>query len=184
MARKMKRVSKDEWLQKALEVLRRQGIEAIRVERIAAELGIAKSGFYWHFRDRDDLIRQMVDYWAQEFTEVVSANLELLKGSPEARLRRIARLILDHDLTQYDLAFRAMAEADPALARRVNKVYKARLDYIGSIFRDLGFKGEELDMRTRLFVCYHSWERTTFMRQSRSSLRAMIARRIELLTRR
>ena len=37
-----------------------------------------------------------------------------------------------------------------------------RLDYLRKIFAELGFKGDELEMRSRLFVCYHAWEDTVF----------------------
>ena len=54
-----KRVSKAQWLERALEVLETEGLQGVRVERLARDLGIAKAGFYWHFRDRSDL-RQTV----------------------------------------------------------------------------------------------------------------------------
>ena len=76
----MKRVSKAEWLQTALNLLDEEGVEAIRVERLARELGISKSGFYWHFKDRDDLRSQILDYWVHEFNEVVTANPTLQEG--------------------------------------------------------------------------------------------------------
>ena len=64
----MKRVSKNDWLQAAWNVLGDHGVEAMRVQRIAKELGISMSGFYCHFDNRDDLRNQMVDYWAQKTT--------------------------------------------------------------------------------------------------------------------
>ena len=56
-----KRVSKGEWLDMALDILTHEGIEGVRIERLADRLGISKSGFYWHFRDRDDLYRQLLE---------------------------------------------------------------------------------------------------------------------------
>jgi len=47
-------------------------------------------------------------------------------------------------------------------AEAVAQVYRVRLAYIREAFRELGFKGEELEMRTRLYVCYHSWEAAMF----------------------
>ena len=58
-----KRVSKAEWLAQSLEVLAAEGVQGVRVERLARDLGIAKAGFYWHFRDRRDLMQSLLDYW-------------------------------------------------------------------------------------------------------------------------
>jgi AcrR family transcriptional regulator len=180
---KVKRVSKAEWLQTALKLLEAEGVEAIRVERLARELGISKSGFYWHFKDRDELREQMVEYWAHEFTEVVTANPLMREGAPRIRLEQTMLMILDHDLTRYEVPMRAWAEADPGIARRVHQVYRQRLDFLREIFRDLGFEGDELEMRARLFTCYHTWERPMFPKESKKSLRRLIGLRVALLAR-
>lgn len=179
----MKRVSKAEWLKAALELLGKEGVEAIRVERIARELGISKSGFYWHFKNRDDLRKHMVDYWAHEFSEVVTANPMILEGSPRKRLEQTMEMFLDHDLTIYEVPMRTWAETDPAIAKRLRQVYRQRMEYLRQIFRDLGFDGDELEVRTRLFFCYHTFERAIFPTESKKSLRKLIRLRVELLAR-
>ena len=47
----------------------------------------------------------------------------------------------------------------------------------------LGFKGDDLAMRSMLFVCYQSWESVMFPEIPRKRRRELIAKRIELLTR-
>ncbi len=139
---------------------RRRG--GIRIERLARDLNIAKSGFYWHFKDRKDLLNKVLDYWAYEYTSVVAQNPQLQRASPESRLNQAARMIRLHKLTKYDVSMRAWAEHDAMAAEAVAQVYQMRLAYIREAFRDLGFKGDELEMRTRLYVCYHSWETAMF----------------------
>ena len=179
----MKRVSKAEWLQKALDLLEAEGVEAIRVERLARELGISKSGFYWHFKDREDLRAQMVGYWMHEFNEVLTANPTLREGTPRERLQRTMLMILENDLTRYELPMRAWAEADPGISRRVGQAYRKRLVFLREIFRDLGFEGDDLEVRARLFLCHGTWERVMFPKQSKRSLRKLIRTRVDLLSR-
>jgi len=177
----MKRISKAEWLNAALVLLEKEGPEALRVERVARKLGISKSGFYWHFKDRDDLRRHIVDYWAHEFTKVVTDNPLLAEGDPRDRLENTMVMILEHDLTRYELHMRAWAQADPGIARRIQRVYNMRIEFVKQIFHDLGFRGDELEMRTRLFVVYQMWERATFRSDTKKSLRGLIQRRVALL---
>jgi AcrR family transcriptional regulator len=73
------RKKKADWLEAALDVFEKEGIEGVRVERLARGLNVAKSGFYWHFKDRDDLHEQMLRYWEDEFTGVVTLNVELVR---------------------------------------------------------------------------------------------------------
>ena len=176
-----KHVSKAEWLSLALDVLSSEGIQGVRVERLARDIGIAKSGFYWHFRDRSDLLQNILDYWAHEYTAVITENAGLLEGDPNKRLYRAMVMILDHDLTKYDLAIRDWAAHDPAAAKAVRLVYRMRLEFVRSIFSDLGFRGQQLEMRTRLFVGYHSWEMTMFGDLSKDERRKLLRLRYKLL---
>jgi hypothetical protein len=38
------------------------------------------------------------------------------------------------------------------VARIVESVDRTRLDFVGRLFRQLGYRGNDLDLRTRLFV--------------------------------
>ena len=176
-----RRVSKGEWLARALEVLRSEGFQGIRVERLARDLGIAKAGFYWHFRDRRDLMQSLLDHWTRESTAVVTENPELVEGDPEKRLYKTMVVILDRDLAKYDLAIRDWAARDPDAAKAIRLVYRKRLEFVRGIFSDLGFRGQQLEMRTRLLVCYHSWEQTMFEDSPKEERHKLLRLRLKLL---
>jgi len=157
-----KRVSKAQWLAKALDTLESSGVEAVKIERLAKAFGISRSGFYWHFKNRQDLLGHLLDYWVREYTSVVTDNPDVVKLDPKKRLLTTMEMIRDKHLTKYDLAMTSWAKLDPQVHRVVKKVVKMRLNYLRVIFAELGFEGDELEMRARLFVCYHSWEDTMF----------------------
>ncbi|MCP3877679.1 MAG: TetR/AcrR family transcriptional regulator [Sulfitobacter sp.] len=177
-------VSKAQWLEKGLEALSTGGASALTIEGLARSLGIARAGFYWHFKGRDDLLKQLLDHWIAETTAVITADERLLALDPKARLTRVAEMVIDHNLERYDMAFRQWALAEARAMRAVRKVNRLRLEFVGGAFGELGFTGDELEMRTLLFVCYHTWEASTFRELSRKRRRALIEKRIELLTRR
>ncbi|KPJ76361.1 MAG: hypothetical protein AMJ54_11915 [Deltaproteobacteria bacterium SG8_13] len=162
MTNKINRVSKDQWLAKALEALEEGGIEAVKVGRLAKALGISRSGFYWHFKNRQELFDHLLDYWTREYTGIVTDNPDLMKLDPKKQLLASMEMIRDNHLGKFDLAMTLWAKTDSNIRKVVNEVVKMRLDYLRAIFAELGFKGDELEMRTRLFVCYHAWEDTVF----------------------
>ncbi len=180
--KKTRRVSKAQWLDMALEVLETDGVTGVRIEILAKRLEISKSGFYWHFKNRDHLLKDMLDYWSHELTEVVTENPQLLTLKPKGRLIKTAEMILEHDLTRYEIPIRQWALQDAVAARAVRKVNRLRLDFIGGAFSELGFTGDDLDMRTMLFTCYHTWEAPMFREISRKRRRDLIAKRIDFLT--
>lgn len=160
--KKNKRVSKDQWLAKALDTLESSGVEGVKIERFAKALGISRSGFYWHFNNRQDLLEHLLEFWVRKYTGVVSDNPDVKKLDPKKRLLTVMNMIRDKNLTKYDLAINAWVKVDPLARKVVKKVVNIRLGFLRSIFAELGFDGDELEMRARLFVCYHSWEDTMF----------------------
>ena len=54
------------------------------------------------------------------------------------------------------------AKIDPLVDKVVKKVIKIRLDFTRAMFEELGFDGDELEMRARMFLCYHAWEEVMF----------------------
>mgnify|MGYP000129674944 FL=1 len=63
--------------------------------------------------------------------------------------------------------------------QRANKL---RSDFIRKAFSELGFTGDELEMRTMLFTCYHTWEASMFPGVSRKRRKELIGKRLDLLT--
>lgn len=151
---KKKRTSKYEWVEAALVVLEREGVDGIKIDRLARNLKIAKSGFYWHFQDRAKLLKEVLSYWRTEYTEVVINNGKQLDLPPEELLYAVMKMIEEHALDRYETHMKAWAGHDPEAAAVMADVYQQRFEFIRSIFSDMGFSGCDLDMRTRLWLCY------------------------------
>ena len=60
-----------------LDALRKGGVAAVRVERLAGDVGVTKGSFYHHFRDRGALLDALLDYWAREMTDAEFARAPL-----------------------------------------------------------------------------------------------------------
>lgn len=157
-----KRVGKQDWLDAALDLLKKSGIEAVRVERLAEKLGVAKSGFYYHFRDREGLLAQLLQHWVSVDHLPILEDRQLVKEPPEKRLLAIAEAVDRANLSRYDLAIRQWARTD----QKVRRVWRAemdkRLQIIRGLFSELGYSDDDLEMRVRLFVGYHVSERELF----------------------
>jgi len=176
-------ISRDEWILEALNVLNESGIDQVTVHNLARRLGIARSGFYWHFKDRNALHEAMLRDWERLTTRTISDNKEIASLDPTDRLFRIAELVQDFDLNGYDIALNHWAVQSKKAARRVRRVFKLRSRFVRQAFADLGFEGQALETRTMLFVCTTMTEWVAFPDIPRKKRRAMTRERIELLTR-
>lgn len=175
------RLSRDEWIEKALDVLMTEGGSVLTIDNLVKELGVSRGSFYWHFKDRTDFVRHLVDYWLEIFTKEVTVEISELKETAEKRLLSLATHIVSDRLTRYDIAIRAWAAYDPVATRGVKKVDEFRLNYVRSLFSQLGFEGEQLEMRTQTFVVYYSLETSLIVRLTRKQQLKQIKLRHTLL---
>src|SRR5690348_13217440 len=73
----------DTWIAAATDVLVDEGIDHVRVDVLANQLGVTRGSFYWHFRDREDLLRRVLQAWHARATDQLTQRLE--QASPDAR---------------------------------------------------------------------------------------------------
>jgi len=158
-ARKEKRVTKEEWLEKGLELFATCGSAGLRVDKLAKELDIAKSGFYCHFRGKDDLLDHILDYWARLYTEIITGAPELLALPARNRLLLAMQKIFELNLAEYDAAIDMWSRSDARVARKRKEVINTRLKFFRDAFEELGFRGDDLEMRTRVCAVFQMGER-------------------------
>ena len=143
-----------QWVSAGLEALRKGGVAAVRVERLAGGVGVTKGSFYHHFRDRGALLEALLDYWAREMTDAEFARLETLRGGLAARLLALAEDVLEKGMGRYDPAIRAWARHDRKVAAAVAQVDRRRVKALAAFFEEGGFSAAEARIRARTFYTF------------------------------
>lgn len=60
------RLTKADWLRAARLALLEGGVASVRVEVLAKRLHVTKGSFYWHFKDRGELLEALLREWEEE----------------------------------------------------------------------------------------------------------------------
>jgi AcrR family transcriptional regulator len=181
--RKEGRLSRNDWLANAMEVLSKQGEARLNINPLCKKLGVTKGSFYAHFESQADFVAQLIGYWDEFFTQVVIAEIDKLSGqSAKVRLLALMRLLHKERLANYDIAFRAWAAQNLIVAKGIEKVDRRRFEYIRSLFCEIGFSGAELDVRARMFVIYHSSDQGVRLPPSKIDADEEIKLRFSILT--
>ena len=53
----------EDWLEAATQILVDDGIDALKISRLSARLGVTKGSFYWHFPTREALLKAALERW-------------------------------------------------------------------------------------------------------------------------
>jgi AcrR family transcriptional regulator len=176
-------VSREQWVLEALDVLNESGVDQVTIYNLARRLGIARSGFYWHFKNREELLEAMLDTSEDLLTKVVTENPQLMELKPVDRLVQVAEMVHDLNLSCYEVGLRHWAMQCETTARRLQEVVQTRTNFVKHAFAELGFESEALEMRAMIYIGYTAWEEATYSYVPRDKRRSLIRKRIELLTR-
>ncbi len=145
---------RSQWLSAGLDALRKGGVGAVRVERLAAGVGVTKGSFYHHFRDRGALLDALLEFWSREMTDAEFERLEGLRGGLAARLLALAEDVLERGMGRYDPAIRAWARNDRKVAAAVAQVDRRRVKALAGFFEEGGFGAAEARTRARTFYTF------------------------------
>lgn len=146
----------EDWIHAARALLVSRSIDAVRVEVLAKELAVTRGSFYWHFKDRDDLLHRMLEAWRDEATEQIIYRFERRNLSPRDLIRDLLALPFRgasaQEAASTELAIRAWARRDERVRQILDEVDAKRLSYISQCFSALGFGIAEA--RARAFALY------------------------------
>ena len=148
------RLTRQDWIDAAIQLLVEAGIGAVSVDRLATNLAVTRGSFYHHFADRDDLLRAMLDHWSQRWSYAIREQIAALGLDPSTTLFALMKAIRNNRAADYDAPIRAWALHDPVAREVVGEVDRARLEFIRSQFEALGFSGLDAENRARLFLHY------------------------------
>jgi AcrR family transcriptional regulator len=131
-------LSRDDWIEAALDALADSGLAGVAVEPLARRLGASKGSFYWHFQNRGELIIATLELWERRDTVAVIAALEAI-ADPRDRLVELARAAYARAARGRDAQSGVLAAAsDPRVAPVLERVTLTRLNFLEALFAALG----------------------------------------------
>jgi AcrR family transcriptional regulator len=146
-----RRLHRDDWIEAALDAIARGGLDAVRVEPLAAGLGVTKGSFYSHFSSRDELIEAALESWESSRGD---AGLERFAGigDPAERLRQMLSAALTFtESGRGSVHVSLLGElGDERVRAAVGRVAEARLRLLRNSYRDLGYSPQRAAHRARL----------------------------------
>jgi AcrR family transcriptional regulator len=172
------------WIEAGLKEIGRSGVEGVRVEVLAARLGITKGGFYRRFKDRRALLDVLLERWQRGRIAAIEKQTELAGGRAGERLKSLIRLYserLNPEAMAIELAIRQWARSDAAASATVESVDAARLSNVAQLYRRLGWSAEEARARAVLFYAFIFGQSLIFLGPSLRKRASMTATCAEIL---
>lgn len=145
------RGSGEVWLEAARQALLDGGVEAVKIQPLAARLQLSRTSFYWFYRDRQAILDALLQDWEHTNTgAIVAATEAYADTSAEAVLNLISVFMEGGTFdSRLDFAIRSWAHQDDGVMVRVNAADQRRLEAICAMFERCGFDAPQADVRAR-----------------------------------
>ena len=179
-------VRSESWIEAGLEEIARTGVEGVRVEVLAKNLGVTKGGFYRRFRDRAALLEAMLQHWSANRIATIEKHTSLDGATARERLKALIPQYAARVNTEgmaVELAIRQWARSDELAAGAAAHVDAARLKNVGNLFRATGLPTEEADARAFLFYCFVFGQGLLFLERGLRKRAQLVAKSAETLLR-
>lgn len=131
-------LSADDWAEAALDAIAVGGLDAVAVEPLARGLGVTKGSFYWHFQNRDALLRAALELWERHQIDEILARVDQYSDPYE----RIVRLFKAANMSVRDgrLYLAIAAAGDNAMVQTfVQRLSERWINYLDDCYRALGY---------------------------------------------
>jgi AcrR family transcriptional regulator len=145
------------WIRAATEVLAREGAAGVRVEALAKQCGVTKGSFYWHFKDRDELLHAILAEWKEGRIHDIRKQTEASAETPAERLHHVIEVYAtarNRKGMRIELAIRDLAQRDPVAAAIVEETDRVRLQCAQRLFEEAGLPEAEARARSVLLYAY------------------------------
>jgi AcrR family transcriptional regulator len=146
------KVTREEWLKLASEVLIERGVSQVKVLTLANSLGVSRSSFYWYFRSRKDLLDQLLEGWEGQNTRAVIDHAARPAGNVCRAVMHLFECFIDPNQfdPRLDFAVREWARRSPQVRTRLDAADAARVNAIRDMFLRQGFEEAEAFTRARI----------------------------------
>ena len=141
------RLTASDWVDTGFAILADEGIQRVKIDRMAERLGVTKGSFYWHFRDLDDFQDALAAKWAGEMGSRYLATAGSPDQPPSTRMQNRLRVYLSRRVRTLDREMRQWARSDERARAALEQTDRQIFTQMTSDLRELGFSDADAEWR-------------------------------------
>ncbi|QJF52534.1 TetR/AcrR family transcriptional regulator [Roseobacter ponti] len=146
------RHTRDDWIRTALDTLICEGVGNVKIMVLSARLNTARSGFYWHFDSRADLLDRLLEHWRATNTRAITDSAARPADTICASIVNVATSWTGEGGfdTRLDFAIRDWARRSASVRAALDASDNERVGALTQMFQRHGFDDKEAQVRGRI----------------------------------
>ncbi|AHC99660.1 TetR/AcrR family transcriptional regulator [Leisingera methylohalidivorans] len=146
------KVTRNDWLNVAMDVLISDGVEQVKVLALAERMQVSRSSFYWYFKSRQDLLDALLKTWEQTNTAGMVRQAETPAETITGAVLNVFRCIANPDLfnTALDFAVRDWSRRSGKVRSLLDRSDRRRVEALTGMFARYGYPDREAVTRAKV----------------------------------
>ncbi|MFK7755135.1 MAG: TetR/AcrR family transcriptional regulator [Sedimentitalea sp.] len=146
------KVTREDWLNMARDVLISDGVSQVKVLGLADRMGVSRSSFYWYFKSRQDLLDALLTQWDATNTAALLSQAQAPARTITGAVCNIFRCTANPDLfsTALDFAIRDWSRRSKQVRAMLDGSDTRRLHALSAMFARYGYPPSEAETRARV----------------------------------
>ncbi|UWQ25346.1 TetR/AcrR family transcriptional regulator [Leisingera aquaemixtae] len=146
------KVTRNDWLNVAMDVLISDGVERVKVLALAERMQVSRSSFYWYFKSRQDLLDALLKTWEQTNTAGMVRQAEAPAGTITGAVLNVFHCITNPDLfnTALDFAVRDWSRRSGKVRSLLDRSDRRRVEALTAMFERYGYPQREAVTRAKV----------------------------------
>lgn len=153
-------LQKKDWIDAGWLLMANRGFAGVKVEVLARELEVSKGSFYWHFKNRQELLEGILQRWENETNWLIAESKNA--ATPKESLVKLFTLTEEMcNQPDPEAAIFLWANQDPVVQKRVHIVENKRVTWVTKLLQNYGFTLPEARHKAEVgyFALMGFWER-------------------------
>jgi AcrR family transcriptional regulator len=150
-----KRLTREDWIAAARKVLVKSGVDSVKIDRLTHDTRATRGSFYWHFRDRNDLLKALLHDW-EAANRLAIANLRARWAQTRADFTELIEIWIGEgpESPAFGMAIRTWARDDAVVEEVMHRVDNEWINLLQLLFEPEGYDSAERLVRARI-VYFH-----------------------------
>lgn len=146
------KVTRQDWLNTAMDVLIEAGVDQVKILPLAARMGVSRSSFYWYFKSRAELLDALLSGWENNNPQSMIAQSRLPSDSICEAICNIHKCVVNPTLFDIplDFAVRDWARRDASVKARQSAADLQVITALTTMFAAHDYSAQEALIRARV----------------------------------
>jgi len=146
------KATREDWLAAAKDILVAEGVERVKILTLSDHLSVSRSSFYWYFKDRDELLKALIEDWQAGNTGIILAHAAMPSQTITEAVLNLFRSFISTNLFNHrlDFAIRDWGRRDPGVQAAVDAADERRLTAIEDMYARHGANAYQAEIKARI----------------------------------